>query len=979
MQRDALVGYWTRIVPIALLVAGIAAIGIAFTGDVLGLGGGSGFGPNQVSLALSGFALLAAGVILVSSGSQRDIGQWLLIGVAVIAITIAADLLVLGGLAGFGAKHVMLASVAAGLGLTTVAPARSGRRDDVAGRLNLLPTMDIVKPGKFVSIALQLGLLVLVVRQYELENQAFYTNIMLLTFYGFLIHYFLPLRYRLSFFLLLSLAAIAGVLGLANGAWLVAIGLGLIGICHLPIPFSFRVAFLVAAGVGLAFLRIEGLQMPIPGVIWPILGSMFMFRLIIYLYDLRHSKEPVSISRSLAYFFLLPNVVFPFFPVVDFATFRRTYYNEERYGIYQRGVEWMLRGVFQLIVYRFVNYYVVIATEDVSNAVDLARFAISNFLLYLRVSGQFHLIVGILHLYGFNLPETNHRYLLASSFMDLWRRINIYWKEFMLKIFFYPTHFKLGKMKATSRLVVATAVVFIMTWFLHAYQWFWLRGSFLLTAPDIVFWTILALLVIANTLYEARRGRKRTLGNRSQTLRDVLFLALRTAGTFSLLTFLWSLWTSESIREWISLWSVATTLEGIATLALIFLAITAVMGVTIWIGNVGTKPRAADKIQQPKFFKAAATNGLYVVLLLLIGTPAVYTRIGGQAQEIITDLRAARLSDRDAELLQRGYYEDLMGVNRFNSELWDVYSKRPTEWPLIQETEVARLTGDFYLIELMPSTRIFFHGEEFTTNRWGMRDIEYEQIPAPGTYRIAVLGPSFVMGSGVADDDVFVSLLEERLNLENDKSTYDSYELLNFGVAGYSVLQELAVWEQRAMTFEPITLFLVAHQLEKEIAIRNLANSIKNGHDIPYEYLHEIAQQAEVDATMPAAEIERRLKPFGRELVSWAYHHIAELARENDVLPVWVFMSTLETSFSEEETADLISLAEEAGFVVLDLSRIYENQDVASLIVAEWDKHPNAKGSRLIADSLYQALREKEDLIPLGLPVESTTNTGSTP
>ena len=66
---------------------------------------------------------------------------------------------------------------------------------------------------------------------------------------------------------------------------------------------------------------------------------------------------------------------------------------------------------------------------------------------------------------------------------------------------------------ANSSLIFATAFVFFLTWFFHAYQWFWLRGTFLLTAPDMLFWSILTCLVVVNTLYEARGVRKRTWDN----------------------------------------------------------------------------------------------------------------------------------------------------------------------------------------------------------------------------------------------------------------------------------------------------------------------------------------------------------------------------------------------------------------------------------------------------------------------------------
>ena len=87
---------------------------------------------------------------------------------------------------------------------------------------------------------------------------------------------------------------------------------------------------------------------------------------------------------------------------------------------------------------------------------DLVQYVLGTFLLYLRVSGQFHLIVGMLHLFGFHLPETHHLYFLASSFTDFWRRINIYWKDFMMKLVFYPSFFRLRQLGDRTALVGAT-------------------------------------------------------------------------------------------------------------------------------------------------------------------------------------------------------------------------------------------------------------------------------------------------------------------------------------------------------------------------------------------------------------------------------------------------------------------------------------------------------------------------------------------
>ena len=954
--------WWNRLLPIMLILTGAGITVLVLVADLLNFGGSQGIGPRQVSLALGGLAVFLAGIVLTSSVSQRYISEWLLVGLATIAVIFAADLLVINGLPEFGAKHLMLASIAFSILTIGISSSSSTARGNTW--LNLL-TLDKLQISKFLSIVVQLGLLVYVIRLFHLENQAFYHNLMLLTFYGFLIHYVLPSQYRLPFFLFLSLATIAGILGFVNSIWLIGIGLGLIGICHLPVSYTARVMLLFVSGTVLVALRAGWIRSSWLDVIWPVLASMFMFRLIIYMYDLKHGKAQPSLVSTLSYFFLLPNIIFPFFPVVDYSTFRRTYYNQDQHQIYQTGISWILRGVIHLILYRYINYYLTIAPGDVSNTLELVRYLISNFGLYLRISGQFHVIVGILHMFGFNLPETHHLFFLASSFTDLWRRINIYWKDFMLKVFYYPTFFRIRQWGANSSLIVATAFVFFLTWFFHAYQWFWLRGTFLLSVPDVLFWFILACLVIVNTLYEARRGRKRTLGQYSMTVGDIAALALRTAGTFSVMAVLWALWSSDSIQDWIALISVVdATLENIAILLLVFLMITVVFGLVIWV-NSRRENKTETSAKQPNFSGSTAMTAGAIVLLFLIGNPVIHNRIGGKAQGLISDLTMNRLSELEAALLQRGYYEDLIGVNRFNSQLWEIYSKRPSDWPTIDETEAARQTGDNLIVELVPSTSISFHGEMLSINRWGMRDRDYEKTPAPNTYRIALTGPSFVMGYGVADDEGFEPLLEDRLNRENAGSPYNNYEILNFAVPGYSAIQNLMVLEQKAVPFQPNAVFFMAHQREEEAVVLYLADRISVGADLPYPELMDLARLAGVEPGATKVEAERLLQPVGTEILSWTYRRMAEVSQAHGILPVWIFMPTLEDSLREEEIAHLSQVAEASGFIIVDLSGAYENQDPDSLVVAYWDKHPNAKGHMLIAEDLYLKLREKGEEIPL--------------
>lgn len=403
-------------------------------------------------------------------------------------------------------------------------------------------------------VILQLLALLMVIRQYQLVSPAF-LRIAAVAFIGFVIHHFLPLRHRMPFFVLLSFVGIGIVFGPA-ALWLIAIGLGLVGICYLPVAFQARIGLLVAAGALLAVTRANWVPAPWPVVIWPILGSMFMFRLIVYLYDTQEKSHKEPLFRTLAYFFMLPNVCFPLFPVVDYATFRRNYFDEDSNVIYQRGIVFMVRGITHLIIYRVIYHYTTISPAEVTNAAQLLQYLIATFLLYLQISGQFHLVVGLLHLFGFNLPETNHKFLLSSSFNDFWRRINIYWKDFMLKVFYYPIYFQLRRLGQTWAVVIATILVFIATWLLHSYQWFWIRGSFPIVWQDGVYWMILALLVAANSLVELRYGRQRSLSGEVWTLRRLAIHGVKVLSTMSAILVLWSLWMAESFSAWLALWTV---------------------------------------------------------------------------------------------------------------------------------------------------------------------------------------------------------------------------------------------------------------------------------------------------------------------------------------------------------------------------------------------------------------------------------------
>jgi hypothetical protein len=399
---------------------------------------------------------------------------------------------------------------------------------------------------RFVALAVELMLLLGVFRLYHLETPAFF-RMSCIVCGAFLIHYWTPFRLKEPFFVAVSLGSAFYLLPPIVATLLISLGLTFFVILRSSVAFQWRVLLLVAIFAALIYGRAAG-SFHIPVSFYPVFGAIFMFRIIIYAYDLAHATEPPRLLPFLSYFFLLPNYLFMLFPVIDFQTMRRGYYRRDIHVVAQQGIHWMTRGAIQLMLYRLVMYFNDPYLPDrVTSLGALLSTMVLTFLLYLNVSGTFHLAIGMLHLFGYDLPETNRRYLLASSFIDFWRRANIYWKDFMVKIVYFPVYFKLRKMGDFRAQLVATTVVFLVTWALHAYQFFWIKGQFLLTWPDTIFWTILGLLIMANIVYEKRhKSRRRDLSWQGRA-----FLAARTLGTMTVIITLWSLWSSASVSSWL--------------------------------------------------------------------------------------------------------------------------------------------------------------------------------------------------------------------------------------------------------------------------------------------------------------------------------------------------------------------------------------------------------------------------------------------
>jgi D-alanyl-lipoteichoic acid acyltransferase DltB (MBOAT superfamily) len=404
---------------------------------------------------------------------------------------------------------------------------------------------------RFLAIWGHLALLLAVLLVYRVEGRAF-QRLVGLALAVLPAHYLLPFGWKKPLLVVTTVGGLIWVFGAAVSAMVLPLAFLLIGVCFLPISWWGRASLIGATGVALAAAR-ACFAGPVVDCVWPLLATMFMFRMIVYLYELKHAEKSETLIDTLSYFFLLPNYCFLHFPVVDYRTFQRGYFAGEVHAVQRTGLQMMFRGTIHLLLYRLVYHELLIPAHDVHNLASLAGYLVCNYLLYLRVSGQFHMACGMLHLFGFQLPETHRNYLLATGFTDYWRRINIYWKDFMVRVVFNPVVFRLKKWPQPVALAVATAVVFVVTWLLHAYQSFWLRATWGFTLHDALFWGILGLLVMVNVQLDARAPQGRSRKSLDHSPRALAVRTFKITATFTTIALLWSLWSSPTVLDWLSM------------------------------------------------------------------------------------------------------------------------------------------------------------------------------------------------------------------------------------------------------------------------------------------------------------------------------------------------------------------------------------------------------------------------------------------
>ena len=422
-----------------------------------------------------------------------------------------------------------------------------------------------------------------------------------------------------------------------------------------------KITFLIIA-VGLASIYlVKGEALAEYKYIPFVIGSFFMFRSISFLHEIKFLKNKVPLIDKINYFLLTPNFSLPLFPIVDYKTFITSYEGINSKTL-SRSSLLICRGIVQMIIYRFIYHNIIIPFDEIHNLSQVFVYIIANFMVVLRVIGAFHIAIGLVILTGYNIPDVFNNIFFSTGFSNLWRRTNMYWRNFMVKTFYYPIYFKIKKHGIYKALFISTFICFFITWILHTYQWFWLKGTFPLESKDAIFWGSFGLLVSVNTLIQ-----QKNLDNSSFKKQNPFeFVKQAFAGLIVLLVMsvLWSIWTSNSLSDWWTLIKFSQNfdthqLKTIITISFCYVLVAAIFH---WY----ERHKENKSVFFKRHMKTISYSGFILIivvfliseLLILKGRTLFYWQ---KLVPLITE----QLNKADLVMIDNGYYTNLISTNNY--------------------------------------------------------------------------------------------------------------------------------------------------------------------------------------------------------------------------------------------------------------------------------------------------------------------------
>ncbi len=270
------------------------------------------------------------------------------------------------------------------------------------------------------------------------------------------------------------------------------------------------------------------------------------------------------------------------------------------------------------------------------------------------------------------------------------------------------------------------------------------------------------------------------------------------------------------------------------------------------------------------------------------------------------------------------------------------------------------------------NVRGIYNGVPYETNGAGFRGRAVSPRPDRHTFRIALIGDSIAMGSGVRFEDSYGEVLARKLK----PALWPRVEVLNFGVAGLQAANVVDRFELLGPRFHP-DLVVYGYTLND---LEGPAYRMRVSRDPPawprppgvwdshlWAYLSpRIASLREALLPPPGSYLHELDENYfdNPEVTAWLEAQLDRLAgitKQLGVCGVVLIHPRLSTLNALHPFDRHYRSVEEAargrGFSVVRGYPAFRGERAEDLWVSPHDKHPNAEGHALLATTLADALR----------------------
>ena len=273
---------------------------------------------------------------------------------------------------------------------------------------------------------------------------------------------------------------------------------------------------------------------------------------------------------------------------------------------------------------------------------------------------------------------------------------------------------------------------------------------------------------------------------------------------------------------------------------------------------------------------------------------------------------------------------------------------------------------------------VFHLDQPVRTNSIGFRGREWSIDKKDSEFRIMFLGDSLTFGNGVAEEEIYSTLLEKRLDVKNRNAN-----VLNASVGGWNAEEETAFYVKEGYKFSPDLLIVGVYINDflnppPEGTTRRVIISQEGFIDgrpewlkwLPYQIIYLLKRSALItyvrdlvgrlgqEEGWHTKVLNNQIDLENDQKLSYTYglyDKIIKTAANQGTKVMFMHIPSINLFWvsrgkTPEYVESIKSYAEEQSAVFVDISRVFEEKgETNSLYLYPWDNHLSAAGHEVIA------------------------------